>query len=280
MLKGLKIKQKKKDGEEAEGGIVKVAKEDAQIKAQEINEKVIQALKKEFLQEGKTKNRRALFRDCEFCSENTQFTLSLEPNFQIALPKSGPLVPGHLHLIPTDHKSASTDLDLAEESQYSELKNKISDFFWSTYSKKPVFLEFVQNIQQGDHFYIEAYPISESQSESLYLTVLQEFSNCDKKWTDNRKIIFVKGNCLNGQIPPGFSYIYVDFGDKGLVHLIESNEKFKKEYGKTLIAECLGLELLFVRKKITPLSLVLIQKEYQDKWERFSKSLSDINIAI
>lgn len=274
MLKGLKSKPKKeKNDEKIEESVERLAKEDKQESAQEANRKIIQAFKKEYLSADDGNARRAVLQDCELCSDNSQFLLFLEPDFRVTLAKTGPLVPGHLVISPIDHKIASTELDQAEELHYSELKFKISDFFQFNYSKKAVFLEFVQNFQQSEHFCVEAFPVSDSQSEQIYSTVLQEFSNCDKKWTDNKKIVFVKGNSLIGHVPSGFSYIFVDFGDKGLVHVIESNEKFKKDYGLTLIAECLGVEMLFIRKKQNSSSLCLHQRDYQAKWDRFCDSL-------
>lgn len=274
MLKGLKSKPKKEKNEEKnEDSIASLAKEDQRESAQETNRKIIQAFKKEYLAAGEGKTRRAVLQDCQLCSDDSQCLVSLEPDFRVTLPKTGPLVPGHLCVVPVDHKIASTEMDLTEEQHYSGLKFKISDFFQFHYAKKAVFLEFVQDVHQAEHFCVEAFPVSDSQSEQIYSTVLQEFSNCDKKWTDNKKVVFVKGNSLIGHVPSGFSYIFVDFGNKGLVHLIENSEKFKKDYALTLIAECLGVEMLFVRKKVSAVSLSLHQRDYQAKWDRFCSSL-------
>jgi diadenosine tetraphosphate (Ap4A) HIT family hydrolase len=207
---------------------------------------------------------------CEFCSENVEKALKILQNFQILLPKSGPLIPGHFLIVPIDHHIGSTDFDSSELDDFLEVKSKICDFYRENYGKKAVFIEFVRNFRKADHLVVEVLPMTESQLDSFYFTVVQELENSDSEWTNNKKVVFIQDDHLKGKIPSGFSYIYFDFDmSKGLAHVIENHRKFTPEYCKTLLAETLNLEVLFLRKKLSSVSLSLLQDEYSKKLSQF-----------
>lgn len=206
---------------------------------------------------------------CEYCSESIPNSLLILESFQILLPKSGPLVPGHLLIIPTDHQISSIDLSYSELESFLEVKEKICEFYEETYGKKAVFIEFIHNYKQAEHLVVEAFPVNDLQIDNAYMTVVQEFSNADNEWTDNKKIVFVKDDHIKGKVPSGFSYVYFDFNmKKGLAHVIENQRKFKPDFARGLIAECLNVELLFLRKKVSSVTMSLLQTEYQGKLKK------------
>ena len=213
---------------------------------------------------------------CEYCSESIPNSLMILESFQILLPKSGPLVPGHLLIMPTDHQISSIDLSHSELQSFLDVKEKICEFYEETYGKKAVFIEFIHNYKQAEHLVVEAFPLNEIQIENAYMTVVQEFSNSDDEWTDNKKLVFVKDDHINGKVPSGFSYVYFDFNmRKGLAHVIENQRRFKPEFARGLIAECLNVEVLFLRRKVSSVSMTLLQTEYQGRLKRFIERSRD-----
>ena len=97
-----------------------------------------------------------------------------------------------------------------------------------------------------------------------------------KRYTPNKKLVFVKDDHINGKVPSGFSYVYFDFNmRKGLAHVIENQRRFKPEFARGLIAECLNVEVLFLRRKVSSVSMTLLQTEYQGRLKRFIERSRD-----
>lgn len=47
---------------------------------------------------------------------------------------------------------------------------------------------------------------------------------------------------LCGSIPPNFPYFFVEFGlSAGYVHVVDDEEKFDKDFGRSIVAGLLGL---------------------------------------
>ena len=189
----------------------------------------------------------------------------------ISLSTQGSLVPGHCIISPNDHVLAITELESDELEDLQELKRKVLKLYKEEYGKKGIFVEAVYRLEDCNHTFVECFPIDADALEDLYATVMQELSEADDEWTDNKKIIKVGSANLQNCIPKGFPYIYFDFNmEKGLAHVIENYKRFKKDFAINMLAESLNLDLLFVRKKVGKGSLQLMAAEFLRKWNRLS----------
>lgn len=208
---------------------------------------------------------------CGHCIDSKEFPqdllISIEESVHVSLPSQGPLLPGHLIISPNNHVLASTELESDEFEDLQEAKRKVLKFYIEEYGKKGVFVEHVNQISACEHMFIECFPVTADALEDSYGTVMQELNEADDEWTDNKKVIKVDYKGIQEKIPQGFPYIYFDFNmQRGLAHVIENSKKFKPDFSIKMLAETLGLDLLFTRRKTNKLSLHIVQTETIRKW--------------
>jgi Protein similar to CwfJ C-terminus 2/Protein similar to CwfJ C-terminus 1 len=308
MLKGIKTKPKnptsstqkksedipenKKDSQEVyrqglESEINELAKIEKNVKTKDLDLNFVKNLKhtrdSEYLEEiekysvdqiGKFKQPVTLKSiNCQHCIGSLEFPsellLSLEDSVHISLPLQGPLVPGHCIISPNTHVLASTELDSNEFEDLQNAKQKISKFYLEEYGKKGIFIEYLHRIEDYNHIFIDSFPVSLDILDDCYNTVLRELNEADDEWTDNKKIIKVGSQGIQAAIPKGFPYVYFDFNsEKGLAHVIENHRRFKKDFTINMLAEALGIDILYTRKKISRPSLLLAHKEFYRKFNR------------
>ncbi len=56
---------------------------------------------------------------------------------------------------------------------------------------------------------------------------------CEKEWSNNKKLVDLSAKDIRRAIPKGFSYFSVDFGlQSGFAHVIEDEKMFPSYFGK------------------------------------------------
>ena len=213
--------------------------------------------------------------NCEHCIDSKVFSndclISIEDSMHISLPIQGPLLRGHFTVSPNSHVIASTEMESDEFEDLQDLKRKIMRFYREQYGKKAVFVEFICRIDECNHTVVDCFPVNTHELDDAYATVMHELSEADDEWTDNRKIVSVGSRGIQEKLPKGFPYVYFDFNmERGLAHVIENHKKFKKDFVIKMLAETLGLDPLFLRRKTSQTSLQILQSEFQRKWSQLS----------
>lgn len=299
MLRGLKVKPKSntpslpqhppEPSPTDSSSILSMARQEKMVSSSDYSQSLLSNLKKEQIssttdepekfstdslsQQIKKPQKPIIF--CEHCLDNKSFLqntlIAIENTWHISLPTSGPLTNGHIWLIPNEHVVAITDIDDDEYEELINAKEKIISFFKENFGKEAIFVEIVRNIQECKHVVIECFPVNKEMSESCYGTVMQELNTADDEWTDNKKLILTKDQGIHGAVPPNFPYVFFDFSlKKGIAHVIENPRRFKNDFIINVLAENLGIELLYVRRKTSLSSIQLIRSEIEKKWVKFS----------
>ena len=289
MLKGLKIKPKPTETqikkEDIHSEISALIKTEKETNTSDYDSNLVQNLKKNLSSEDhfevySTKSLHKPFApvtqtslNCENCIESPKFEnfllLKIENSMHLSLPNPGPLIPGHCIISPNTHILASTELESDEYEDLQVLKRKLIRFYREEYGKKAVFVESVLNIDKCRHTVIECFPVADEKFDLAYSIVLREFNEVDDEWAHNKKVIFVGAAGIQSAVPKEFSYVYFDFaGEKGIAHAIENHKKFKKDFAIRMLAEVLGLDILYLRRKTSASALHLLHKEFIRKFEK------------
>ena len=289
MLKGIKIKNKKTEEikeENKEKEIKEILQEEKKISAEEYNLNLLRNVKKsempdritEIVAGSAMKKKPVSLKSlkCQNCSDSSCFTkyiLYSDDFLHVSMPEKGSLVKGHLIISPNHHALSSTELDPDEVQEIQDIKKIISKFYRTEYAKKGIFVENFNNPAECEHMIIDCFPISPDLIEQAYCTVFQELNSADDEWTDNKKIIIVNDN-IQKSVPKGFSYLHCDFDmKKGIAHIIENKRKIRKDFSYKIFAEILGIDLLYIHKKHSEISMQLAHKELFRKWNDLAPSL-------
>jgi hypothetical protein len=136
-----------------------------------------------------------------------------------------------------------------------------------------VFVETARNVKHQPHTFVECIPMPKEIGESApiyfkvrfwkgdwdaddvracsrhripYPCLSRDWSFLQKaidesegEWTDNRKLIPLRGTDLRRAIPKGFSYMAIDFGlQAGYAHVIENEDRFPANFAHVRAGDC------------------------------------------
>ncbi|RKP18045.1 hypothetical protein ROZALSC1DRAFT_30211 [Rozella allomycis CSF55] len=183
---------------------------------------------------------------CPFCLESSFFDNSLVlatalKSF-ISIPKTGALHPLQLQIVPIEHIPSMLHGD---EDLWDEIRNfkKCIIRMLASRGFTVVFLETCIKFNKLPHTVIDAIPLPGdciNQVKGYFKKAINEIGS---EWSQNKKLVdtFEKG--LRRSVPKEFPYFYVDFKlDTGYAHVIEKEESFSIDFGKSVVGQLLGLD--------------------------------------
>jgi diadenosine tetraphosphate (Ap4A) HIT family hydrolase len=207
--------------------------------------------------------------DCWFCFENpniakvSTFTkrlvlvnvckhlvVALGNYAYLALPDKEGIQPGHCLIVPNTHV---TSLNVADEGLQVEISNfkKCLIMMFAAQDKDVVFMETVTNLKRQTHSHIEVIPIPIDQVDHLSIYFNKALMESGSEWSQHRKIIKTanRRGCV-GAIPDGFAYFHVEFSDgTGYAHVIEDEIKWKRTFGREVVAGVMRLDDSWMRPR-------------------------------
>lgn len=170
----------------------------------------------------------------------------------LALPASGPLVPGHCLLVPSQHAVSWIQAEPEAWSQQLKLRAALQRM-WAARGCELVVFECARRVKSRcrQHAVLHAIPIpvtSDSQGEDSPAQLAPIFfhkalaESESGEWNINRSVVKLRDKSLTDCIPPQLDYFYVDFaGGSGLAHVIEDADRFPATFGEEVLAGLLEL---------------------------------------
>jgi len=159
----------------------------------------------------------------------------------LAIPWRGTLVEGHSCIVPAMHSASCLHLD---EDVYDEMKlwRKGLVAMHSARGDDCVFVETARNVKHQPHTMVECIPMPKEVGETAPIYFKKAIDESETEWTDNKKLIPLRGTELRKAIPKGFSYMAIDFGlQPGYAHVIENEEQFPANFAHEIIGGMLDL---------------------------------------
>ena len=183
--------------------------------------------------------------DCLLCLDGgrgmtTLQILSLGDYSFIALPTCGSLFAGHVVIAPRAHVATLRGADEAAFAEVNRFRAALHAA-WSAIGMEPVFLETALCTGSGarSHAIVHAVPLPLTIAQDAPLIFRQAFADVEE-WTTHKAIIDTAGKGLRKSIPDGFSYVHVSWAGGGLVHPIERDDRWKKDWALDVVAGMLG----------------------------------------
>ncbi|KAI4382667.1 hypothetical protein MLD38_008603 [Melastoma candidum] len=185
---------------------------------------------------------------CLFCFENPNrpkhLVVSIANFTHLMLPQHQPVVPGHCCIITLQHESSTRTVD---DDVWDEFRNfkKCLIMMFANQEKELVFLETVTGLaQQRRHCLIECIPLPADIAKEAPLYFKKAIDEAEDEWSQHnaKKLIDTSTKGLRSSIPKDFPYFHVEFGlNRGFVHVIEDEDRFKSGFGLNVIRGMLKL---------------------------------------
>ncbi|CAN6332214.1 unnamed protein product [Urochloa humidicola] len=207
--------------------------------------------RKELYQEQRCTSRHLLTQEdrCLYCIENPSMPkhpIVAVGNFTyLMLPQFKPVVPGHCVILPLRHEPATRGVD---QNVWEEIRNfkKCLLKMFSQQGKDVVFIETVVSLdRQQRHCQIECVPVPSEVANMVPMYFKKAIDEAEEEWAQHemKKLIMTAASRdLRQVIPENFPYFHVEFGlDRGFVHVIEEESKFRAGFGLNVIRGMLHL---------------------------------------
>ncbi|CAO1365894.1 unnamed protein product [Diamesa hyperborea] len=188
---------------------------------------------------------------CYKCFEspkmNKDLVVHVGEKIYLAIPYYEGLVPNHLIISPIQHTSCSTMLDEEVWDEITTLKKGLTQFF-TTRNEDILFFEMANYLHKRPH--MEIHCIASKDLELAQFYFKKAILECDDEFSMNKKLVDLKANKndVRRSVPKGMSYFWIDFGENGMAHVIENQEKFSSYFAQEIIGGILNLNVNKWRK--------------------------------
>ncbi|KAK6941372.1 LOW QUALITY PROTEIN: Cwf19-like protein, C-terminal domain-2 [Dillenia turbinata] len=182
-------------------------------------------------------------KDCWFClsspSVESHLLNSIGESNYCALAK-GPLVQGHVLLVPIEHLSNTLSLASPYEAELSKFQESLKMCF-KNQGKEVIFFEWIQ--KRATHANLQAIPVPLSKAsvaQNIFNLAAKKLgfsftTTKNKNSSEGRKL-------LKSQFDKEHSFFYVELPDCTILsHCMEENENFPVQFGREVLAGLLNI---------------------------------------
>jgi diadenosine tetraphosphate (Ap4A) HIT family hydrolase len=213
---------------------------------------------------------------CRYCfnTANPDFkkylVIALGEHSLLMVPPEGPILPGHMVIVPLPHIVAMTDADEEVYDEVNRFKAALQDMYVSQ-GEDALFLETSMHHGRRRHTRVDVIPMDKELAFDAPLYFKQAIVGSEE-WATNKELIDTKGKGLRRSIPKGFAYFHVGWQGGGYVHAIDNEETFPESFGIDVCAGMLGLPPGRFGRKAQRLSVEqerTLVLDFVKQWEPF-----------
>eukprot|EP00884_Botryococcus_braunii_P013106 jgi/Botrbrau1/21797/Bobra.0190s0022.1 len=186
--------------------------------------------------------------NCTYCLASARrprhLTVAIGQVAYLMLPLRGRLVAGHCQIVPAEHVASSR---LADDLVWTEIRNfkKCLLQLFAAQGKGVIFMETALRLQDSRaHTLVDAVPVPWETLERARIVFKREIDDASSEWSQHyaKRMIDTRQKGLRGSIPDNFPYFFVEFGlSEGFVHVVDDVDRFKPDFGRSVLAGLLKL---------------------------------------
>ncbi|ELU01710.1 hypothetical protein CAPTEDRAFT_116793, partial [Capitella teleta] len=206
---------------------------------------------------------------CQHCFENIpkHLIIAIGMKVYLCLPPHRSLTDGHCLIVPMQHVAQATVLDEDVWQEIQIFRKGLTAMFGSD-DEDCVFMETCMRLNKFPHMVIECIPLPRELGDmapiyfkanqlmnqnfqcAYFLLCLQKaLLECEKEWSQNKKVVDLSQKNIRKAVPKGFPYFSVDFGlQGGFAHVIEEENEFPYYFGREIVGGMLDKEPSYWRK--------------------------------
>ncbi|XP_065557201.1 CWF19-like protein 2 [Artemia franciscana] len=215
---------------------------------------------------------------CNRCLDNREtikhLIVSVGSKAYLALPAHTPLTSGHCLIIPAQHISCSVQADEDVWEEIQRFRRALVSML-SEEEEDCVFFESAMNLKKWPHMVTECVPLPREVGDLAPIYFKKAILESEGEWTQNKKLIELRGRDIRRAVPKALPYFSCDFGNEsGFAHVIEEEREFPKNFAQEIIGGMLDLDHSIWRKpKREDFELQMARiNEFKEKWKKYDFS--------
>ncbi|CAG0879170.1 unnamed protein product [Darwinula stevensoni] len=166
----------------------------------------------------------------------------------LSVPGYASLVEGQCIISSLQHVSCCTT---ADEDVWAEIQDFAHGLvrMYEGEGKDVVFFESAMGLKHFPHLSIHCIPLQRELADLAPMYFKKAILECEQEWSQNRKLVDLKGKDVRHRIPKGLPYFFVRFNWKdGFAHVIEDERLFPQNFAQEILGGMLELEPTAWRK--------------------------------
>ncbi|XP_076101771.1 CWF19-like protein 2 [Mytilus galloprovincialis] len=187
---------------------------------------------------------------CHFCFGNVpkHLIIAIGTKSYLSLPNYKSLTEGHCLIVPMHHSPSCTAIDEDVWEEMQTFRKTLVKMFLEE-DEDIVFMETSMRLKQHPHMFIECVPLPKETGDMAPIYFKKAIQEAEYEWSDNKKLVDLRGRNVRKAIPKGFPYFCVDFGNEGgFAHVIEDEQTFPYYFGREILGGMLDAEPQLWRK--------------------------------
>ncbi|CAG9761763.1 unnamed protein product [Ceutorhynchus assimilis] len=218
--------------------------------------------------------------NCSKCIQSTatlkNLIISMGEFVYLSLPSCEPLMEGHCLIIPIRHANSVTQLDENEWEEIKDFRRALCKLFASK-DLIPIFFEIAVGFHKYPHTVLECVPVPKEEGDLAPIYFKKAIDESEYEWSENKKLVSLKGRNIRKAIPKELPYFSVSFGlEEGFAHVIETENLFPRNFAQEIIGGMLDLHHNKWRRPSRQ-SFDLQSKrvlEFTKEWEKFDCTIT------
>ncbi|XP_037082379.1 CWF19-like protein 2 [Pollicipes pollicipes] len=160
----------------------------------------------------------------------------------LALPAGRSLTAGHCLLVPQQHVTSLVGLDEDAWEEVQRFRAALVAMF-ATMEQDVVFFESAVKLRTYPHAVLQAVPVPRESGDLAPIYFKKALEESETEWSQNKKVVDLRGRDVRRAVPKGLPYFFVDFGlQPGFAHVVEDEELFPATFAEEVIGGMLELE--------------------------------------
>ncbi|XP_037082378.1 LOW QUALITY PROTEIN: CWF19-like protein 2 homolog [Pollicipes pollicipes] len=114
---------------------------------------------------------------------------------------------------------------------------------FATMEQDVVFFESAVKLRTYPHAVLQAVPVPAESGDLAPIYFKKALEESETEWSQNKKVVDLRGRDVRRAVPKGLPYFFVDFGlQPGFAHVVEDEELFPATFAEEVIGGMLELE--------------------------------------
>uniref|UniRef100_A0A1B6LZF2 CWF19-like protein 2 n=1 Tax=Graphocephala atropunctata TaxID=36148 RepID=A0A1B6LZF2_9HEMI len=191
--------------------------------------------------------------NCQWCLESQQMLkhliVAIGTTCYLCVPPHQSLTENHCLIVPTHHTPCATQLDEDVWKEIQDFRKSIVQMFLSQ-DEDVVFFESARGLGRFPHMVLNCVPMPKETGDLAPIYFKKAIQECEMEWSNNKKLVDLRGRDVRRAVPKGLPYFAVDFGlDSGFAHVIEDEKLFPPNFAQEIIGGMLDLDHTIWRKQ-------------------------------
>ncbi|XP_043201873.1 CWF19-like protein 2 isoform X2 [Amphibalanus amphitrite] len=160
----------------------------------------------------------------------------------LSLPAGRSVTDHHCLIVPLQHAVSLTAVEEDTWEEMTRFRAAVVAMFAAD-DQDVIFFESALKLQTHPHTVLHCVPVPRETGDLAPIYFKKALEESETEWSQNKKVVDLRGRDVRRAIPKGLPYFFVDFGmQPGFAHVVEDEDIFPDNFAQEVIGGMLELD--------------------------------------